>query len=64
MLLKRLQRKLTVSVTVLARSYTARDSERCWAAAECCWALEAAVFVVVALRYVTSILKMRKLLKF
>lgn len=39
-----------------ARSYTERDSVRWWVVVECCLALEAVEFAVVALRYVTSIL--------
>lgn len=49
--------KLTESAKVSARSYTEQDSVHCWVVVECCLALEAVAFVVVALRYVTSILK-------
>lgn len=51
----------TESATVLAHNYTEQDSVHCWVVVECCLALEAVAFAVVALRYVTSILQQRSL---
>jgi NADPH-dependent 7-cyano-7-deazaguanine reductase QueF len=47
-------------VTVSVRSYTERDFVHCLVVVECCLALEAVAFAVVALRYVTLILKVNK----
>jgi len=44
------------SATVLARNYIEQGFVHCWVVG-CCLALEAVVFAVVALRYVTLILK-------